>query len=428
MTLALLAGGAVALAWGLTPARRAPTAAQPVVAPLAAAQPPAAALTPAAPVETQAQRAPPRLMVAHAEPARVPPASARPAPPRAAPAPQARHPDETPRGRDPIGERLAALSLAPATLAPEPTPAPPPASQAAPAIAPPPPAGGCADARTPARRMVCEDPELAAADRRMARAYRAAIAAGAPERQLRAEQQDWLDVREDAARRSPRAVASIYQQRIEDLQRWRDEAAARDPEPQLPRRRPAATPPPRSGPLRSGRRGLLAPARGRTAEFTAERAAEGGFGLVAHVEGDLRHGLARPAQAMPGKLHPPQRQVAHRRLADGGGELLGEGGPHVHLPRQGLGGPGRRDPGVHAAPAPVTRSGSRSPASQPVSCSAGRSCEVRPTVCTNNTSDTLASRVSAAPGWRSPSLACGIGEGCADPRRLAGRRIIDARS
>jgi uncharacterized protein YecT (DUF1311 family) len=221
----------VALAWGLTPARRAPTAAQPVVAPLAAAQPPAAALTPAAPVETQAQRAPPRLMVAHAEPARVPPASARPAPPRAAPAPQARHPDETPRGRDPIGERLAALSLAPATLAPEPTPAPPPASQAAPAIAPPPPAGGCADARTPARRMVCEDPELAAADRRMARAYRAAIAAGAPERQLRAEQQDWLDVREDAARRSPRAVASIYQQRIEDLQRWRDEAAARDPEP-----------------------------------------------------------------------------------------------------------------------------------------------------------------------------------------------------
>jgi uncharacterized protein len=65
--------------------------------------------------------------------------------------------------------------------------------------------------------MVCADPELAAADRRLNRAYERAIQAGVPRRYLRAEQDDWLSIREQAARRSPRAVANIYDQRIAEL-------------------------------------------------------------------------------------------------------------------------------------------------------------------------------------------------------------------
>ena len=70
-----------------------------------------------------------------------------------------------------------------------------------------------------AEDMVCEDDRLSAADRRLNAAYRAALASGAmPRDQLRAEQQDWLAVREDAARRSIRAVDSVYRQRIAELE------------------------------------------------------------------------------------------------------------------------------------------------------------------------------------------------------------------
>ena len=79
--------------------------------------------------------------------------------------------------------------------------------------------------------MVCEDPELAAADRRLSQAYRAAVAAGAPEEVLRDEQQDWLNLREDAAQRSRRAVADVYEQRIGDLERQLDEAPPAPPQP-----------------------------------------------------------------------------------------------------------------------------------------------------------------------------------------------------
>jgi uncharacterized protein YecT (DUF1311 family) len=162
------------------------------------------------------------------------PAGSRPAP-AAAPstAPPVQVPDVA-RAADPIGERLAALLPTLAAPAPAPQPAPAQASEAA----PPPtqaraqPAFDCAAARTAAQQMVCGDPELAAADQRMNRAYRAALAAGAAEDQLRSEQQDWLGIREDAARRSRNAVASIYEQRIDELRRWRAEAAAeREPEP-----------------------------------------------------------------------------------------------------------------------------------------------------------------------------------------------------
>jgi len=76
----------------------------------------------------------------------------------------------------------------------------------------------CSGARTPAEAMVCEDPDLAAADREMSRAYRRALQSGAaPPAALRADQRDWLAIREDAARHSRRAVMQIYQQRIDEL-------------------------------------------------------------------------------------------------------------------------------------------------------------------------------------------------------------------
>lgn len=122
-----------------------------------------------------------------------------------------------------------ASARAPVIVPSAPTPAvvtPPPRVEAAPpvvAVAPPPPrrterpSFNCAYAGTRAERMVCDDPELAAADRRLARAFRQATESGVPYRALRAEQDDWLAIREDAARRSPAAVASVYEQRIEEL-------------------------------------------------------------------------------------------------------------------------------------------------------------------------------------------------------------------
>jgi uncharacterized protein YecT (DUF1311 family) len=84
----------------------------------------------------------------------------------------------------------------------------------------------CQDGRSPAEAMVCADPDLARADRRLARAFRAAARSGVPLRQLRAEQDDWLEIREDAAQHSPRAVAQVYDQRIEELEAM---AAAAEP-------------------------------------------------------------------------------------------------------------------------------------------------------------------------------------------------------
>jgi hypothetical protein len=147
-------------------------------------------------------------------------------------------------------ERLEVLS--PATLAvTAPAPRPAPLAASPPqvpqlAVAPPipietpwfreaasdPPGRGlgraATDCRVPGSRaenMVCADPELLAADRRMARAFRAVARSGVDARQLRDEQDDWLDIREDAAGRSPRAVAQIYDQRIEELEAMAAEAS-----------------------------------------------------------------------------------------------------------------------------------------------------------------------------------------------------------
>lgn len=106
-------------------------------------------------------------------------------------------------------------------------PAPPTPRDYAPAVEAPPVRQAlrgpdCASARTRAEVMVCNDPGLAAADRRMARAYRGAARSGAPLGQLRAEQDDWLDLREDAAHISRRAVAQLYAQRIDELEAMAD--------------------------------------------------------------------------------------------------------------------------------------------------------------------------------------------------------------
>lgn len=84
------------------------------------------------------------------------------------------------------------------------------------------PSFDCRDAQSLGEEAVCADPTLAAADRRLERAFRRAVEAGVPYAQLRAEQDDWLSVREAAARRSPRAVASIYDQRIRELDAMAD--------------------------------------------------------------------------------------------------------------------------------------------------------------------------------------------------------------
>jgi len=114
-------------------------------------------------------------------------------------------------------------------LPPAPAPAPAPALQEPPATAfdvasaaPTPlrarPSFDCDGALTRAEEMVCGDERLAAQDRRLARAYRRAMASGAPSEDLRAEQGDWDNIREDAAGVSPQALAQVYNQRIHELE------------------------------------------------------------------------------------------------------------------------------------------------------------------------------------------------------------------
>jgi uncharacterized protein YecT (DUF1311 family) len=79
------------------------------------------------------------------------------------------------------------------------------------------PSFDCGEAGSYAEQTVCAEPELAEADRRLARAFRGALRAGAPYDMLRSEQDDWLAIREQAARHSPAAVESIYNQRIDEL-------------------------------------------------------------------------------------------------------------------------------------------------------------------------------------------------------------------
>lgn len=126
----------------------------------------------------------------------------------------------------PVTPEVPATPAPPRAMAEAP---PPPAPREAPSVAQaaqdasvrrrpePPRFNACRDAPTRAYEMVCSDRRLAEADRRMKRAYSAALAAGVPPDELRRDQEDWLDVREDAAHVSRRAVADIYRQRTREL-------------------------------------------------------------------------------------------------------------------------------------------------------------------------------------------------------------------
>ena len=177
---------------------------------------------PAAPAERSEAAA-----MAAAPPMNVEVAEAAPPP---APAPSSAKLDVLPPGAvaaaapRPVRDSGAYLAAPPASTAPAPWAEAPPVRDAAAVapvpIAPPPPVRtsfDCRDAPTPARAMVCRDGELARMDRRMKQAYAAAVAAGAPADELAADQEDWLAVREDAARYSRQSVASVYRQRIDEL-------------------------------------------------------------------------------------------------------------------------------------------------------------------------------------------------------------------
>lgn len=79
-------------------------------------------------------------------------------------------------------------------------------------------AGRCADAASYAEEMVCAEPRLAAADRRLREAYDRALDAGASPRRLDRQQGRWLHAREEAAREGPRALAWVYEARITELE------------------------------------------------------------------------------------------------------------------------------------------------------------------------------------------------------------------
>jgi uncharacterized protein YecT (DUF1311 family) len=119
--------------------------------------------------------------------------------------------------------------------APAPAAAPQVAAQGPPEAAAPPrlrASFDCASAQPGAEQIVCSDPELAAADRQLARAYRRALRSGVDPVDLRREQQDWVAIREDAASRSRRALAQVYDQRIRDLEQIAADSPGGDPGPE----------------------------------------------------------------------------------------------------------------------------------------------------------------------------------------------------
>jgi hypothetical protein len=76
--------------------------------------------------------------------------------------------------------------------------------------------GRCVNA-DPGAAIVCADPALGAADRRLARAYQEAQAAGVSPAQLKRQQDRWLAARSAAAREAPWAVHDVYLARIAEL-------------------------------------------------------------------------------------------------------------------------------------------------------------------------------------------------------------------
>jgi len=102
---------------------------------------------------------------------------------------------------------------APVVIAQPPQPAAPPPARVVTR-----PSFDCRYARSQAEQMVCADPQLADADRRMSQAYRDALNAGVPHQILDRQQAAWMAARENAARFGPAAVADVYGERTAELQ------------------------------------------------------------------------------------------------------------------------------------------------------------------------------------------------------------------
>jgi uncharacterized protein YecT (DUF1311 family) len=158
--------------------------------------------------------APPPAAEAAAAPATSPPAARTPAAAeRPTPAPAAKTADppaKTPTPTRPSAPRTETLRAAAPRI--EPRAAAPPARAERDFS----PSFDCRYARTRSERIVCGDPQLAAADRALHRAYEAAIARGVDRRELREEQDQWLRVRERAAP-DPVAIEDAYRRRIREL-------------------------------------------------------------------------------------------------------------------------------------------------------------------------------------------------------------------
>jgi len=198
--------------------------------------PPARAPEPPPPRAAPAPPQPPVGQPQSVMPASIPLASVQPAvpsepepePPQPAPAAPgqaerpARGPVVAPPRVAPLPETGGRLTLPADMAAATPSPAPAPPVPAAPARGAQPTASfDCAaESAGAAERMVCSDPELAAADRELAQAYGRAMRSGAvAPRDLDLDQHDWAALREDAARYSHKALVSVYAQRIDELNR-----------------------------------------------------------------------------------------------------------------------------------------------------------------------------------------------------------------
>ena len=148
-----------------------------------------------------------------------------PAPPAPPPPPA-----ETADRSEPVRATLTAPMPWPSPRQAEPKPPPavvaerdvePPAPvRATRAQSRPEPSFDCRFARTRGERMVCREPALAAADRRMAAAFERALADTPNPRALVADQNRWLALRDDIAP-DYEGVMGLYQDRIAELRRQR---------------------------------------------------------------------------------------------------------------------------------------------------------------------------------------------------------------
>lgn len=186
----------------------------PVLVKAVAAKPRAEEPKPKTPAPAKPPKAKPakkveKIVVAKAEPKA-------PKPAKAAPAKKAK----------PVLMAKADPKPKPVPKAEKPKPAPKPVVQAKaepkPVVAPPPPKKTLAKAVTPPAPA---ESTWAAEDRRLARAYRQALEAGAPEWRLARQQARWRSIRDEAMREAPWALSDIYVARIAELDDEAGEAA-----------------------------------------------------------------------------------------------------------------------------------------------------------------------------------------------------------